>query len=274
MLITEKKIYKVDPVPFTADGNTNTIGEFQVADSSLFRVGQIVILLSDTQQPLTVKINRMPPDGSTIMVGPLKQHISKRQDISAYLVADNATIQANEQERPTVPEQEIERHTYEEEPVVARRTILVDKQGCRIDGDNPLPVDATLTVDNINVEIDAKDGDNIAISSHPNQLFDQGSDTITTAAFEEIYSYTSSDDATRLIHVEVTIGTQSRVQLKLDGTLIRERRTSSEERNTVFVFREHKHIPSGSVLTVEAKVNRKFKPSYDTFTSIEGYLDP
>lgn len=144
--ITEKKIYRVAPVPFTSDG-TNT-GMLTVADSSIFMVGQIVILRSSTQPNLSIKIKRILPDQTTIFLGPEKKHISLRTDISAYTVADGATIEANEQERPTVPEQEIERHTYEEEPTVARRTILVDKWGCRVDESNPLPVSATVTTSN------------------------------------------------------------------------------------------------------------------------------
>lgn len=145
MRITEKRIYKVDPIAFTSDGTT--VGSFTIPDTSVLMVGQIVIIDSDTQPPLELKINRIDPvDHVTLYLGPVKKHISKRADISAYLVADNATIKANEQERPTVPEQEVERATYEEEPTIARRAILVDKWGCRIDDSNPLPVSGSLTV--------------------------------------------------------------------------------------------------------------------------------
>lgn len=145
MLITEKRIYRVDPVMLQTDGTTT--GKLSVPDSSIFRVGQIVILKADNQLNLELKINRIDPvDKVTMYLGPVKQHISKRSDISAYTVAANATLQANEQERPPVPEQEVERITYEEEPVVARRTILVDKYGCRIDDNNPLPISGNLSI--------------------------------------------------------------------------------------------------------------------------------
>lgn len=143
--ITEKRIYKIDPIAVISNGTT--AGAIQVPDNSLFIVRQVVILKSNTQAPQTFKVNRVNSnDKVTIYLGPDNGHISKRSDLSAFLTADNTTIEANEQPRTTVPEQEIERHTYQAEPAVARRTILVDKYGCRIDDDNPLPISGTLTV--------------------------------------------------------------------------------------------------------------------------------
>lgn len=269
--ITERRIYAVPSTPFTSDGDAT--GKFTVTDSSIFLVGQIVFLSSNTQSNLELKIKRILPDGTTVFVGPKNKGIHARTDISAYTTADSATITANEQERPNIPEQEIERVTYEEEPTVARRVILVDKNGCRIDSSNPLPVDATLNVGDIGVDIDAASGDNIAISAHPFQVFDQGSDTITTANFEEIYTYTSSDDKTFLINLDVTVSTQSVIRVKIDGDIIRERRISHSDRNTEFIFREPRPLTDGQVLTVEAKVERLIKASYTSFTSLEGYLD-
>jgi hypothetical protein len=145
MLITEKRIYRVEPIALTSDGTVQ--GQFTIPDSSIFRVGQIIRLKSNTQDYLEVKVKRIhPTDGVTVFVGPVGKHISKRTDISAYTTADAATVEANEQERPSVGQQEIERFTYEEEPVVARRTILVDKYGCRIDDSNPLPITGSITV--------------------------------------------------------------------------------------------------------------------------------
>jgi len=145
-IITEKKIYKVSPIALTSNG-TQT-GSFTIPDSSIFRVGQIIILRSNSQSPLELKVKRIDPvDHVTLWVGPIKQNIASRTDISAFLVADNATIEANEQERPSVPEQEVERITYEEEPTAARRVILVDPWGCRINADNPLPISGTVIID-------------------------------------------------------------------------------------------------------------------------------
>lgn len=123
-----------------------------------------------------------------------------------------------------------------------------------------------------NVEVDAADGDNIAISAHPNQIFDELADTLTTANFEQIYTYTSTDNNTKIICVETSVGTPSRIRLKINGTIVRELRSSSLERNVYFNFREHRPLVSGDILTIEAQVERLIKTSYDTFTALEGYI--
>lgn len=150
--ITEKRLYAVPPQAFTSDGTT--LGQLTVADSSFFVVGHIIQLLSDNQQPLVLKIKRIP-NSTTILVGEDKTPIYQRTDISAYTVVDNATIKAAEQNRPSVPEQEVERNTYAEEPIVARRTVLVDKFGNLVDDDHPIPVNANVVIGGISVQLDA-----------------------------------------------------------------------------------------------------------------------
>jgi len=88
-------------------------------------------------------------DSTTIVLGPRGGSIKAVTDITAYLTADNATIEALEQKHPAVPVQEIERFVYEEEPTVAYRTTIVDKQGELISDSNPLPVEATINVSNV-----------------------------------------------------------------------------------------------------------------------------
>ena len=135
----------------------------------------------------------------------------------------------------------------------------------------------TLTVNpdgsiDTNTEVDAADGDNIAISAHPSQIFDEAADTLTTTGYEEIYNYTSADNSTRVIAVEATAGTPSTFRLKINGTVVRVLRSSPLERNITFFFREHRSLANGDILTVEARVERLIQTSYDTFTSLEGYL--
>lgn len=136
--ITEKRILSIPKTPTISDGTNR--GMLQVDDSSAWMVGQIVLLSSDTQGPIELKIKRIDSDGKTMYLGAVDTRIDERSDISMYLVADTATLQANEQKRPSIPEQEIERITYEEEPALARRTIMVDKLGNRVDKANPFPV--------------------------------------------------------------------------------------------------------------------------------------
>ena len=127
---------------------------------------------------------------------------------------------------------------------------------------------------NVNTEVDAADGDNIAISSHPpaNQIFAEAADTLTTANFEEIFTFTSTDDTTRLMRIEATSETICVFQVKINGVIKRVKRTSTAERNVTVDFLEHRQLTNGDTLTVEAKIETKDVTSYNTFTSLEGYL--
>jgi hypothetical protein len=95
----------------------------------LFKVKQQVVINSSAvpnRDDLEIKIIS---DRVTIFLGPKAGNIDSRADLSAYVPSDTPIIYANEQQRVKIPEQEIERLTYEEEPVVARRVIQVDEIG-------------------------------------------------------------------------------------------------------------------------------------------------
>lgn len=139
------------------------------------------------------------------------------------------------------------------------------------DTGNTLLINSDGSIDT-NTEIDSSDGDNIAISSHPNQIFDENSDTITIANFKTIYTYTSTNNNTRIQLVEGEISTPSLVRLKINGVVKKQFRTSSIERNFKFIFKEHRTLLSGDILTIDAQIDRLILSSYDTFTSLEGYL--
>lgn len=96
---------------------------------------------------------------TTMYVGPKEGNIDTRSDISAYTTALNAAVFANEQLRSKVPEQEIERLTYEEEPTVARRVVNVDPFGNKYDVDNPFPVqlsDGSIDIGTVNAELEVQ----------------------------------------------------------------------------------------------------------------------
>lgn len=124
--LTEKRLLKVEKQPFQEDG-TN-VGVVKVTDAGKFVVGHIVTLSSDTQSNIDLKIKEII-DIFTIVVGPIGKRIDCTSDISTYLVADNAAISAREQARTSVPEEQIERLTYDEEPIIARRVRIVDRFG-------------------------------------------------------------------------------------------------------------------------------------------------
>lgn len=127
---------------------------------------------------------------------------------------------------------------------------------------------------NVNCKIDALDGDNIAISSHPeaDQIFLEATDTLTTNGYEEIFSYTSTSNSTRILVIECTADTSSTFRIKIGGVIKKVKRSSPLERNVVFEFKEHRPLSNGTAISVEARVDRKIFASYGTFTSLEGYL--
>lgn len=129
---------------------------------------------------------------------------------------------------------------------------------------------------NVNTEVDALDGDNVSISAHPvtDQIFDESAFSIITASNVEIYSFTSVNNDTRILHIECTAQTSSTFQLKINGAVKRELRSSPDKRNVIFEFKEHRALLSGDTITIDAEVDRFIgnKAPYRTFTALEGYL--
>jgi hypothetical protein len=139
----EKRFKAVSPQSLTVDGNI--YGLISVINTKLFKVKQIVMLQNSSGNAVQLEIKRIEST-TNMYVGPIGGSIDKRYDTSIFTVASGAFVFAEEQMRPKIPEQEVERNTYEEEPVVARRVVLVDALGEKIDDDNPLPIDGTISV--------------------------------------------------------------------------------------------------------------------------------
>ena len=123
MRLTEKKFLEISSTPLLADGGE--YGELQLLGAFRFRVGQIIILRSNTEEEIQVKVNRVTSDVS-LEVGSFDTPVSDRVDVSEYLVADNAAVNLLEQSRPTIPPDDVWRAVYEEEPIIALRTTNVD----------------------------------------------------------------------------------------------------------------------------------------------------
>lgn len=173
----EKRFKAVPLQAFTANGNT--VGQVTIADTTLFKVKQVVILSATGQPDLTLEVKRV--DSRTIMyVGPTTGNIDTRTDISLYTTAASAGIFANEQKRTSIPEQDVERNTYEEEPVVARRVTLVDPMGDKYDATNPLPVAAVFDGDVQvgDIRITAVDDDPVAGNIHSSVRISDGVDDL------------------------------------------------------------------------------------------------
>jgi len=150
----EKRFHAVPPQLLTSSGTG--LGTLTIADASLFRVKQKITLRGTTLPNLQLEVKAVEQDGFTISLGPVKTDIRQRTDISLYTTLLLSTIEAAEQERPVVPEEQIERLTYQEEPAVARRCLLVDNLGRPYRMDNPLPVElsnGSISIENVNANL-------------------------------------------------------------------------------------------------------------------------
>jgi hypothetical protein len=153
----EKRLLAVSPQLFIVDGGTD--GLVTVGDTSLFKVKQEIIIAADTLQNLDNLEIKKIVDSTTMYVGPKGGSINARINISAYTVFLNAKIFANEQKRPSIPFEEFTRAVYDEEPVVANRTISVDKYGEYYTIDNPLPVqlsNGSVNIGTVNAELEVQ----------------------------------------------------------------------------------------------------------------------
>jgi hypothetical protein len=148
----EKKWRSIAPRNFTSNGSPN--GVIQLASTRYFKVKQAVIVKSSTQPDLFLEVKDVL-NQTTLVVGAKGSNMKNFADLSAYLVADSASIEAPEQTRPSIPEKEFERAVFEEEPTVAKRVIQVDEWGVPYSAQNPLPIniDGDISIDNLNVEL-------------------------------------------------------------------------------------------------------------------------
>lgn len=119
---------------FISDGGTE--GQVQVLSTRGMKVKMKVILKSTSpvsSKPLEIK---KIIDMQNLIVGPRSAQMRGKDsttDISAFTVASGATLTIESYERPAIFPNEIVRSVYEEEPVVAIRTIGVGPLGQVID---------------------------------------------------------------------------------------------------------------------------------------------
>lgn len=154
----EKRWAAVAPKAFTSNGTTD--GQVTVASTDGFKVKQSVILRANTLQEKTLQVKAVLSE-TVLKVGLASKPIHEFENISDFTTALNATIEAPEQLRTAIPDKEYERAVYEEEPVVAKRVISVDKLGRPVDtvigpdGRVRLATDTAVTVTGVVVELDA-----------------------------------------------------------------------------------------------------------------------
>lgn len=147
----------VSPQLFTADGGA--YGLIQVADTRGFKVKALVIITATGQPDLQAQVKRVISD-TQMLVGIIGKPLTSYIDISAYTTALGAFIYANEQEKAKVVQEDREYATYDQEPTVAWRNVLVDELGRYYGSANPLPVSATVIVPPLSVRrLTDKDND-------------------------------------------------------------------------------------------------------------------
>lgn len=151
-MLYEKSWAELPPQSLIADGTSD--GQLQIADAFKLRVGQVLFLKSNTQlAALKVKVKRVTGP-TTFFVGRLDYDIDDRVDVSAYTVADAAFVfntDRNQLKRPVIGPEEWSRAVYDEEPVVALRTVMVDRGGRYIGSDPSSPFYVQLTDGSVNI---------------------------------------------------------------------------------------------------------------------------
>lgn len=117
---------------------------------------------------------------------------------------------------------------------------------------------------------------NIRPSGHANPIFSEASDTVSTTTFEEIFSYTSTDDDTKITFLECSASVFGQYRVKVNGVIKRELYSTGSNPNVVFVFPEPRPLSSGLDITVEFKAARFINgaATHSTFTAMDGYIGP
>ena len=127
-LAIERKLEAIAPVSFTIDGGSN--GLVTISSTENFKVKASVVISATSLPTLTLEVKRVL-SATTMLVGPAG-NINARSDLSIYTIASNPTVFQPEQDRPGIPFEQHERATYEEEPIMAKRVVIVDKLGNKI----------------------------------------------------------------------------------------------------------------------------------------------
>lgn len=133
----------IPPVLLTAQGGAQ--GKIKVTDTVNFRVNMIVSIGDPVLPYLQLKVKRVdsPTD---IILGPVDKSVGSKDfvDLSAYGVTSFLFAQEQTKKHPST--KEIDESTFEQEPVLARRSVIVDEYGRIIGQDNPLNVTGNISV--------------------------------------------------------------------------------------------------------------------------------
>lgn len=152
----ERAWQSIGPVAFTATGGAD--GTVTISSVEGFKVKQSIVISATSLPDLKLEVKRVI-SSTKLIVGPVVTtgKMTARQDISAYSMANLATIRAEEQKKAVLPATDIIQAVYEQEPTVAIRTLGVDYTGRPYTNDNPLPVNASVSIGDVSIGTDGYD---------------------------------------------------------------------------------------------------------------------
>lgn len=288
----EKRFAAVPAQILTANGGAN--GSVSVPDTRLFKVKQQVVITAVGQVNQDLEVKKVISSTSMIL-GPITGNINTFTNLSSYTTAASAKIFANEQKRPQISADDFERAVYEEEPTVAKRVILVDEFGNKFDADNPLPTSATFS-GSISVGAVGQGAANTNANAWPTKISD-GTDVLavnsdgsinvnigTTSSapglsvtHNEITSVASGVETTlmtitpsasglRVFKIEVSGDTVAHYRVKINDSVIFNKRSWWTEFNQSFDFQEFTNglfLNSGQVVTVTVQHVKPYLASFE-----------
>lgn len=181
----QKTFPEISAKLFTANGTSN--GVVTVANSLLFKVGQIVNLFSDVIQPIQVEV-KFIGTATTLEVGDPNKSLEDRKDLSSFLTSDNASISANSQTRPAISMEDVIRSVWDESPVVGLRTSLVDELGNKYNASNPVPVilESEIIIENANIDVSISAVDNDLNPTHSSVRLGDGTTEVGVTLSNEL----------------------------------------------------------------------------------------
>jgi len=308
--VFEKRFASVSPQLFTVNGTTD--GQIVIAADacSLFKVKQKVIISATGLPNLSLEIKEI--SNGIIYVGPLasaartatpntsskpavQSSILLRTDISAYTTALGAKIFADEQKRPAIDSAEIVRATYEEEPAVALRSIMVDDCGNKYNATNPFPVsfDGTINIGDVSIveggntlkvnpdgSINVNGGGGGGGSTTPENVAIQYNEdvAVVSGVLTTIVSYTVPVGATAYLQRVLASGENiAKYQVLVNGTPLATNRTYfGSALDTSFNFSgpsgEGYLLNAGDVVLVQVLHNRPSTADFEA--TLEFILNP
>lgn len=143
---------------FTSNGGSG--GVVIVAGTFGFFIDQKITINSTTQPKLNLIVREVLSKTQIKVEKKANNNIKNLAiDLSAYLVADTATIAAVSQKMPTKTAEDIIQEAFERGPTDAHRVINVDRLGNPITTENPLQVelsDGSINIGTVNAELEVQ----------------------------------------------------------------------------------------------------------------------